>query len=51
MSDIARNTIKKNLLINNNKLMKEFNYEKNNNENISKLKLVSHKKVWWICSK
>ena len=51
MSDVVRNTIKQNLLINNNDLMKEFNHEKNNNENILNLKLGSHKKVWWRCRK
>lgn len=40
----------RNLLINNKKLMKEFNYEKNT-LNPNNLTFGSNKKVWWKCEK
>ena len=38
-------------LIDNEELMKEYNYKKNTNINLASLALNSHKKVWWKCSK
>lgn len=38
-----------NLLKNNKSLMKEYNYNKNQNFDINKLTLGSDKKIWWIC--
>ncbi len=40
-------------VIDNEQLMKEWNWEKNNNLGVypDKIKLKSKKKVWWICSK
>lgn len=38
-------------LINNNKLMKEWNFKKNKDLNPEKLTCGSGKKVWWICFK
>ena len=35
----------------NNKLVKEWNYEKNKDIDINKITLGSNKKVWWICDK
>lgn len=37
------------LLKNNEKLMKEWNYKKNNNINPNFLTIGSHKRVWWKC--
>ena len=39
-----------NLLINNKKLVNEWNYEKNKDVDINKITLGSNKKVWWICN-
>lgn len=38
-----------NLLIDNKKLINEWNYEKNKDMDINKITLGSNKKVWWIC--
>lgn len=38
-----------NLLKNNEKLMTEYNFDKNNNLNLDALTLGSDKKIWWIC--
>ena len=40
-----------NLLKDNKELMKEYNYEKNQNLDLNKLTLGSDDKVWWICNK
>lgn len=39
------------LLIENNKLIKEWNYEKNKDINIDLLTIGSSKIVWWKCEK
>lgn len=39
------------LLKDNSKLMKEYNYEKNENIDLNNLTLGSDAKVWWICDK
>ena len=39
-----------NLLNDNKELMREYNYEKNNNVELDILTSGSHKKIWWICS-
>lgn len=41
----------KDYLINNEKLKKEWNQEKNKNLDINKITLGSNKKAWWKCSK
>ena len=41
--------IQKIYLINNNSLMAEWNYEKNNGLKPETLTLGSHKKAWWKC--
>ena len=38
-----------NLLKNNEKLMTEYNFDKNSNLNLDTLTLGSDKKIWWIC--
>ena len=40
-----------NLLKDNYDLMKEYNYKKNNDVDLSSITLGSSKKIWWICSK
>lgn len=40
-----------NLLKDNLKLMKEYNYEKNKDVDLNSLKPKSHKKIWWKCQK
>ncbi|MBR4230817.1 MAG: hypothetical protein IKR74_01500 [Bacilli bacterium] len=40
-----------NLLIDNKKLMNEYNYEKNNDINLNTLTLGTDKKIWWKCKK
>ena len=41
----------KNFLIDNEELIKEWNYEKNSSIDPRKISYGSHKKVWWKCSK
>ena len=40
-----------NLLRDNKKIMKYWNYYKNDNELLNNISQYSHKKVWWICDK
>lgn len=40
-----------NLLKDNKRIMKEYDFEKNNDINLEKLTIGTHKKAWWICSK
>lgn len=40
-----------NLLINNKKLMQEYNFDRNINVDLNNLKVGSHKKIWWRCLK
>ena len=42
---------KSNYLKDNEKIMKEYDYEKNKDINLEKLTIGTHKKVWWICLK
>ena len=40
-----------NLLVNNKKLMREYNYEKNKDVNINTITLGTDRKLWWKCEK
>lgn len=40
-----------NLLKDNKRIMKEYDFEKNKYIDLEKLTIGTHKKVWWICSK
>ena len=39
----------KKYLLNNKFLMKEYNYDKNENVDLSKITFGSSKKIWWKC--
>ena len=43
--------MEKKYVIDNPKLIAEWNYEKNIDMNPSKISLRNHKKVWWKCQK
>ena len=42
---------KSNYLKDNEKIMKEYDYEKNKDIDLEKLTIGTHKTVWWICLK
>ena len=41
---------KSNYLKDNKKIMKQYDYEKNNDIDLEKLTIGTNKKVWWVCS-